>query len=147
MSSVYVDVGASPAEEILLALQRLIPQLSASAPRSRLEELQEIISSECTTLLVARNDGPRGPIVGMLTLVMFRIPTGQRTWIEDVVVDGSCRRMGVASALVRHAIDLAKARGSRSIDLTARVERTAAHQLYTALGFKMRATSVYRFEP
>ena len=47
-----------------------------------------MIESPAITLLVARNDGE---IVGSLTLAMFRIPTGRRAWIEDVVVDSAQR--------------------------------------------------------
>ena len=57
---------------------------------------------------LARNDvvgGAIGRIVGSLTLVLFRIPTGLRAWIEDVVVDESARGKGVGEALNRAALD------------------------------------------
>ena len=91
------------------AVQHLVPQLSSSAGPPSRREVEEIVSSPGTTLLVARDDTldetdgvagqdaaansdePRGPIVGMLTLVTFRIPTGVRTRIEDVVVDSAGR--------------------------------------------------------
>ena len=49
-------------------------------------------------LFVARH---RGRIVGALTLVAFRIPTGVRTRIEDVVVDETMRAGGWARCSAR----------------------------------------------
>ncbi len=94
-----------------------------------------------TTLFVARLDGV---IVGMLTLATFEIPTGVRAWIEDVVVDEAARGAGVAGALVQAAVDRSAALGARTVDLTSRPDREAAHRLYLRMGFETRQTSVYR---
>ncbi|NIP51622.1 MAG: GNAT family N-acetyltransferase, partial [Gammaproteobacteria bacterium] len=45
-------------------------------------------------------------ILGTLTLVVFRIPTGVRAWIEDVVVSESSRGKGIGGALVEAAVSL-----------------------------------------
>jgi len=125
-------------------------------------EIEEIVSSPATTLLVARDDeiamededvpgraadgeGGEGPIVGMLTLVVFRIPTGVRAWIEDVVVDSSAGRRGAGEALTRAALELAGERGAHTVDLTSRPSREAANRLYQKVGFESRETNVYRF--
>jgi ribosomal protein S18 acetylase RimI-like enzyme len=96
--------------------------------------------------LKADAEQPHGPIVGMLTLITFRIPTGVRARIEDVVVDSTVRGRGVASELTRAALELAQARGAHTVDLTSRPSREAANRLYQHLGFEQRETSVYRFE-
>jgi len=85
-------------------------------------------------------------VVGSLTLVLFRVPTGVRAWIEDVVVDESSRGTGVGEALVREALSRAAAAGARSVDLTSRPGREAANRLYRRLGFEMRETNVYRWK-
>jgi ribosomal protein S18 acetylase RimI-like enzyme len=82
--------------------------------------------------------------VGSLTLVMFRIPTGMRAWIEDVVVDEAARGQGVGEALSRTAVNLAQQAGARTVDLTSHPDREAANRLYSRLGFEQRATNVYR---
>jgi ribosomal protein S18 acetylase RimI-like enzyme len=109
-----------------------------------------MVAAPGTHLLVARlageGDGPSaGPIVGTLTLVVFRIPTGVRAWIEDVVVDEGARGRGVGQALTRAAIDRAAQAGARTVDLTSRPAREAANRLYQGLGFQARATNVYRY--
>ena len=130
-------------DEIVEAFTRLMPQLSSKSRIPSASELGEIVSSDASTLLLAY-DGDR--IVGSLTLVMFRIPTGIRAWIEDVVVDETARRQGVAEALNREALRRATEAGARTVDLSSRPSREAANRLYQKLGFKERDTNVYRFE-
>lgn len=124
-------------------MARLVPQLSSSAPAPSVRELESIVGSTATTLLLAR-DG-EGTIVGSLTLAVFRLPTGVRAWIEDVVVDQAARAAGTGSALVRAAIALAAEVDARTVDLTSRPDREAANRLYRRLGFDQRTTNVYRY--
>jgi ribosomal protein S18 acetylase RimI-like enzyme len=129
--------------DLTAAIGRLVGQLSSSATAPTEEELREIVDSPATRLLVAREDDDA--IIGALTLVLFRIPTGVRAWIEDVVVDEAARRRGVGEALTREAIRLAAEAGARSVDLTSRPSREAANRLYQRVGFEQRETTVYRF--
>jgi ribosomal protein S18 acetylase RimI-like enzyme len=131
--------------EIVAAFERLIPQLSRSNPAPADDELKAIVTSRASVLLVARDPEHGGQIVGSLTLVLFRIPTGVRAWIEDVVVDGEARGRGVGAALNRYAIEHARRAGARTVDLTSRPTREAANRLYRRLGFEPRDTNVYRF--
>jgi len=128
--------------DLVEAFQRLIPQLSSSNPPPTESELQAIVSSDASILLIAVEDGE---IYGSLTLVIFPIPTAIRAWIEDVVVDGTARGKGVGAKLNETAIDIAKQRGARTVDLTSRPSREAANRLYGRLGFEQRDTNVYRF--
>jgi ribosomal protein S18 acetylase RimI-like enzyme len=134
--------------ELVEAFERLTPQLSRSNPPPTSGELAEIAASEATILLVARDPERQGAdaIVGSLTLALFRIPTGLRAWIEDVVVDDSVRGQGVGEALNRCALEMARLRGARTVDLTSRPSRDAANRLYRRLGFEPRETNVYRYD-
>ena len=140
-------VSVSEAHEVDLdlvgAFARLVPQLSRSSPAPGADELAEMLAHEGTSIFVAR--GPDGVIAGTLTLVVFRIPTGIRALIEDVVVDGSLRGRGAGRALTRAALDKAARLGARTVDLTSRPSREAANRLYQALGFERRETNVWRF--
>src|SRR5688572_25444433 len=129
---------------LVAAFERLIPQLSSSNPPPPAEELAEICASPATVLLLAR-DPADGRVLGSLTLALFRIPTGLRAWIEDVVVDGEARGRGVGEALNRAALERARAAGARTVDLTSRPSREAANRLYRRLGFEARDTNVYRY--
>jgi ribosomal protein S18 acetylase RimI-like enzyme len=102
-----------------------------------------MVTAPSTDVLVARVDGR---IAGTLTLVVFRIPTGVRAWIEDVVVDDSARGHGVGEALNNTAIDRAREKGAKTVDLTSRPSREAANRLYQRIGFEARETNVYRYD-
>ncbi|HEV3281541.1 MAG TPA: GNAT family N-acetyltransferase [Acidimicrobiales bacterium] len=141
-ASVTVDEALEVDDELVEAFARLIPQLSSSSPPPGPDELGEIVASTASELLVARGDD--GSIVGSLTLATFRVPTGLRAWIEDVVVDETVRGAGVGEALVVEAVKRAQSRGARSVDLTSRPSREAANRLYQRLGFEPRTTNVYR---
>ncbi|MCY3924857.1 MAG: GNAT family N-acetyltransferase [bacterium] len=128
--------------ETVAAVQRLVPQLSTSAALPSPEQVGELCDAEATVLLLARLDGA---VVGMLVLVLFRLPTGMRAWLEDVVVEEPVRGRGVGEALAREALRLAAKAGARSVDLTSRPSRVDAVRLYERLGFERRETGVYRW--
>ncbi len=143
MTAVHVAPVASASQEVLDACHHLIPQLSSSSVPLTLQQLTEIVTGESTVLFAATKDGA---IVGLLTLATFRIPTGVRAWIEDVVVDASSRGHGVGEALNQAAIAEARRRGAKTVDLTSRPSREAANRLYQRIGFVARDTNVYRYE-
>jgi ribosomal protein S18 acetylase RimI-like enzyme len=137
---VQIAVVDSVSVELVEGFRRLLPQLSSTSPPSA-AELQAIVDSSASSLLVAR-DGDA--ILGTLTLAVFRIPTGVRAWIEDVVVDESARGRGIGEALTLRAVELAREAGARSVELTSRPTREAANRLYRRLGFEERDTNVLR---
>jgi ribosomal protein S18 acetylase RimI-like enzyme len=140
-----VSEATEATPEVVDAVARMLPLLSASAPAPSAAEVAEIIASPATTLFLAR-DGEGGPIVGTLTLVLFRIPTAVRAWIEDVIVAEEAQGQGCGEALNRAALEAAAAAGARTVDLTSRPSRQAANRLYQRIGFVERHTNVYRYE-
>ena len=140
---VTIRVAENADAELVEAYQKLTPQLSTSSPPPTKNELAAIIQSDSATVLVA--EGEDGTILGSMTLVVFRIPTGVRAWIEDVVVDTEARGMGIGQALNEYAIQMAEQAGAKTIDLTSRPSREAANRLYQRLGFVARETNIYRY--
>src|SRR3712207_8139818 len=114
--SLRVEEATDAAVDVEDAVRRLLPQLSASPPPLLTQDLEEIVRSPATRLLVVRDDD--GEIHGMLTLVVTRVPTGLRAHIEDVVVDEAARGQGAGELLIRTALELAEEAGARSVDLT-----------------------------
>src|SRR5215211_3282573 len=112
--SVVVEVATEASDELREALERLLPQLSSSPPPNA-AQLAELVAHPDSVLFVARLDGV---IVGSLTLVQYRIPTGLKAWIEDVVVDEAARGHGVGEALNMAALDEARKRGAKAVSLT-----------------------------
>ncbi len=141
----HIEIATEFSESLLSELNVLIPQLSRSSGPMSKNDLSEIIADRDATLIVARDES--GTAAGMLTLIVFRIPTGIRAWIEDVVVDQSARGKSVGSYLVQRANEIATAKGAKSVDLTSRPDREAGNRLYVREGFELRKTNVYRFSP
>jgi ribosomal protein S18 acetylase RimI-like enzyme len=130
--------------EFLQALARLLPQLAPEMNGPDLAEIQKMIAAEDCTQLVARLE-PGGPIAGMLTLIVFRTPTGTQAWIEDVVVDETARGQGLGEALTRAGMQRALDLGAKSVSLTSRPARAAANRLYLRMGFQRWETNLYRY--
>src|SRR5579884_2338408 len=149
---VSVETVEAVTDDLVDAVGRLVGQLSSSAVPPSRSQLDAIVGSPATTLLVAVT-GDRSleapwtgdSVMGMLTLAVFAIPTGVRAWIEDVVVDARARGHGAGAALTLRAIELAAAGGARTVELTSRPSREAANRLYRRLGFEIRETYVYRY--
>jgi ribosomal protein S18 acetylase RimI-like enzyme len=139
---VVVAVADTVDDELVDAFERLIPQLSSSSPPPTREHLAAMVDSADTVLFVARVGGT---ILGSLTLAFYRIPTGTKAWIEDVVVDDAARGRGVGELLNRVALDEARSRGAKDVSLTSRPSREAANRLYQRIGFEPRTTNVYRY--
>jgi ribosomal protein S18 acetylase RimI-like enzyme len=145
MANVQIIEAVEVTPELVAAFERLIPQLSSSNPAPTETELAAICESEASVLLIAVDREADDRILGSLTLAWFRIPTGVRAWIEDVVVDEEARGHGVGELLNRAALDLARELGAKTVDLTSRPSREAANRLYQRIGFVARDTNVYRY--
>jgi ribosomal protein S18 acetylase RimI-like enzyme len=138
-----VEIAKRVDNDLVVAFQRLIPQLSKSNPAPTKEQLESVVASDSSHILLAKLDGV---IVGSLTLVIFHIPTGIRAWIEDVVVDAEARGKGIGEALNKFALSEAIHHGATTVDLTSRPSREAANRLYRRIGFEQRETNVYRYK-
>jgi ribosomal protein S18 acetylase RimI-like enzyme len=141
-----IEIVTHSTEELWDALQRLVPQLTSNNPSPSREDLASLVKSESCTLFVARIED--GPILGAACLTVYRVPTGVRAIIEDVIVDGSARGQGMGEALVRKCLDIAREKGAGGVSLTSNSYRQSANRLYQCMGFQKRETNAYyyRFE-
>ena len=130
-------------EELVETIRRLLPQLTEARTPPTLEQLQEVVANQ--TLLVARDDD--GAVLGTLTFVLYRVSSGVKGRIEDVIVDESARGRGVGEALVREGMRLANEAGVLMLELTSMPYRQAANRLYRRLGFVRKPTNVYVWWP
>ena len=129
-------------ESTVDVFKRLMPQLTGKDEYPSLEELQRVIQSDERFLFFATE---KGEVIGTLTLVFYQLPSGLKAWIEDVIVDEHARGKGVATALLKHALQVARDKGSLKADLTSMPWRTAANRLYQKMGFKKRESNMYRY--
>ena len=136
-----IEIATRADEELYEAFQRLVPQMTQNNPPPTREYLSTLINDPSSTLLLARADG--GSIIGALNLTVYRVPTGVRSIIEDVIVDLSARGQGVGEAIMQRAIQVAREKGAQKIALSSNPMRVAANSLYIKLGFKKRDTNAY----
>ena len=142
----HIETVTGITDEVYEAVTRLTPQLGAhKAPPTR-DELTALVKSEGSTLLIARYPNADSGIAGILCLTVYRVPTGIRSIVEDVIVDESMRRHGIAEALMLRAIELAREAGANGVSLTSNPKREAANKLYQALGFQKRETNAYFYK-
>jgi ribosomal protein S18 acetylase RimI-like enzyme len=139
-----IDIVTQADAELYDAFQRLVPQLTDNNPPPSLDDLADLVRDASSTLMVARDTD--GKIVGALTLSVYRVPTGIRSIIEDVIVDNAARGQGIGEALMQRAIELAREKGAKNISLTSNPMREAANRLYLRVGFKKRETNAYQMK-
>jgi len=142
----YISRVTAVTDELIDAFERLIPQLKPAFPTLSREEIEALLASASSILLIARYPEKASDVVGLLTLIVYRVPTGVRARIEDVVVDDSMRGKGIGEALVQRALRLAQEAGADGIALTSNPRREAANRLYQRMGFKPWKTNLYFYK-
>lgn len=123
---------------------RLLADLSPDRIPPTPAELEAIVTSGSVRLLVARHPDVGSGVAGMVSLVIYRVPTGLRARIEDLVVLSQARGLGIGKALMLQAIALACDQGANVLELTCNPRRIQANRLYQDLGFGKWDTNVYR---
>jgi ribosomal protein S18 acetylase RimI-like enzyme len=128
--------------ELAEAMGCLVPQLSPGRAPPSDAELEQVLSDDRVHVFVARS--PNGAIQGAITLVFYRVPTGLRARIEDLVVSRTHRGLGLGKALMQRAMEVAREGQAHVLDLTSNPSRVEANRLYLTLGFERWETNVYR---
>jgi GNAT superfamily N-acetyltransferase len=138
-----IDAVTEATPDVEAALARLLPQLNPTLKVPDMVRLRRLIDDPAATLLLAK-DGDQ--VVGTTTVVVYTTPFWIKARLDEVVVDADARGRGVGEALVKAALDVARARGAQVAELqSGRGEaRKAAHRLYERLGFKIRDSDVMR---
>jgi len=140
MADAVIERLTEATPEAVGQINRLLPQLSLKAKNLDLARLGQIVEMP-GSMYVARVDGV---IVGMVQRVDVFQPRRIKSWIEDYVVDEAFRGQGIATRLLKTAIDEAPTE-AESVNLTSKLVREDAHKLYAKLGFVQRdETTVWR---
>ena len=142
----FIDVVSNLTDEIYDSICRLIPLLGVYKDVPTHDEIIALIDSEASKLLIARYPDKGSKIVGTLTISIYRVPTGVRSIVEDVIVDAAMRRRGVARALMLAAIEIARDAGSNGVALTSNPRRVEANLMYQKMGFARRKTNAYFYK-
>ncbi len=137
---------AEVTDQLYQACRHLVPQLTHNNPPPTREELALLLTGGSSILFIAqRQESASNAIIGLATLALYRVPTGLRGYIEDVIVDENARGKGIGEALTRACLDYAQNAGCPQVMLTCNPGRQAANRLYQRMGFELRKTNVYRY--
>lgn len=82
-------------------------------------------------------------IVGIALLATYKVISGHRGIVEDVVVDSEYRQKGIGRQLMEKLLEEARHQSLDGILLFSGHHRKPAIRLYQSLGFSMRESGVY----
>jgi GNAT superfamily N-acetyltransferase len=125
--------------ELLELYLELAEDRSGAAPADAAtsEAVFDLILRDSSRSLAVAEVG--GKLVGTIDLLIVpNLTHSAKPWgvVENVVVTFASRRLGVATLLMRHAIDTAQAAGCYKVQLHSGKQRAAeAHEFYRGLGF------------
>lgn len=142
-NSVYIEEVKTFSPETADSIRNLVRQLDANFQPLTDDDIHFMIQSKNTHIFLARQKKDER-IIGMITLIVYRIPYKMKGQLEDIVIDESMRGRGTGTALLQFAVNRARELGVKSLNLTSNPTREAANKLYLSLGFEKRDTNVYR---
>jgi ribosomal protein S18 acetylase RimI-like enzyme len=82
-------------------------------------------------------------IVGIASMCTYKVISGRKGWIEDVVVDSQNRGKGIGRKLMNKLLEEGKRKNLSEILLFTEDHRTSAVNLYADLGFKLKESRIY----
>lgn len=106
-------------------------------PAAYLAAFERIAADGNIHLMVAEDEA--GGVVGCLQLCILPGLSSQgasRGLIEDVRVATRCRSQGIGEQMVRWAIEAARGRGCKLVELLTHQSRVEAQRFYVRLGFQ-----------
>lgn len=130
--------------EITKTVRLLAQQIDHNYKPLSHADVKEMLTSSNVCFLFFARDISTNQVTGMIMLLVYRIPYTRKGYIEDLIVDESFRGRGIGKALLKKAVETAKAKGAAYLDLTSRPSRVESNDLYEKFGFQKRETNVYR---
>lgn len=82
-------------------------------------------------------------IIGIALMCTYKVISGKKAWIEDVVVNTKYRGKGIGRKLMHTLLEVGKEKKLSEILLFTEDHRTSAIHLYTDLGFKVKNSRMY----
>lgn len=120
---------------------RLYRQLNAENKQRPIAEVLE--STNTVSVAICQIDTT---LVGIALLSTYKVISGYRGLVEDVVVDTDHRGKGIGRKLMETLLDEARVLGLDEILLFTGHHRKPAIGLYTSLGFELRKSGIYNLQ-
>jgi len=103
--------------------------------------LKEILRSDNNVLVIICKIDSK--VVGTALLSTYKVISGYRGIVDDVVVDSTQRGKGIGRKLMERLLEEGKKMGLDEILLFTGHRRTPAITLYKSLGFELRNSGLY----
>ena len=121
-------------------IRLLFEQLNASI--SQLDAL-EVVNTNETIFYVCQH---QNEIVGMALMATYKVISGHKGMIEDVVVNEGYRGKGIGKKLIQELLEEAGRLNLSEILLFSGHHRKVAVNLYKSLGFQLKDSGLYRLQ-
>lgn len=142
-NEITIEQATTFSTELAEGIRKLAQLLGKNYKPLTDDDLREILNSPQSFLFIARETSSR-KIVGMIMVVVYRIPYVRKAYFDDLIVDPAFRGYGIGSLLMKHACNFAHEKGAAYADFSSRPRRESSNSFYEKLGFKRRDTNVYR---
>lgn len=130
--------AAALTDNIQNQIADLYRQLSADNQQRPLSEI--LRSDNNVHVIICKVDDK---VVGTALLSTYKVISGYRGMVDDVVVDASQRGEGIGRKLMEKLLDVGKDMGLDEILLFTGHHRAPAISLYKSLGFTLRESGLY----
>ena len=104
-------------------------------------DLEEILNEENQITFAYCEDDNK--IIGIASMCTYKVISGHKGWIEDVVVDSASRGKGIGRKLINLLVEVGKEKELSEILLFTEDHRLAAINLYSSVGFKLKESKIY----
>lgn len=119
-------------------ISRLFKQLGGNKNQISLTELLDG-QNQISVVYYSENN----QIIGIALMCTYKVISGKKGWIEDVVVNSNHRGKGIGRKMMNKLLEIGKEKQLSEILLFTEDHRTPAIKLYTDLGFKVKNSRIY----
>lgn len=124
------------------AVQRQVSELFQQLGGNKKQtDLTEILDEKNQITFAYCRD--KDEIIGIALMCNYKVISGRKAWIEDVVVHTTYRGKGIGRKLMHKLLEVGKEKKLSEILLFTEDHRAPAIQLYTDLGFQLKASRIY----
>ncbi|MFT6795410.1 MAG: ribosomal protein S18 acetylase RimI-like enzyme [Maribacter sp.] len=125
-------------EELQVQLSELYLQLNSQVKQVQLSTILEVPEHIDIVACFEKN-----VLIGIAMMANYKVVSGYKGMIEDVVVSEQHRGKGIGRKLMELLIEQAKIRKLNDVLLFSGHHRTAAISLYKSLGFNIKTSGLY----
>ncbi len=125
--------------EMQLCISELYKQLNPEINQLSTKEILE--NNENLVFAICHEEEK---VIGIAMMAIYKVISGHKGMIEDVIVDNDHRGKGIGRKLMESLLNEGKNRQLNEILLFSGHHRKAAIELYKSLGFKLKDSGLYR---